>query len=108
MYVCAGYFISSVGIIGGYNGWNSIFAVLSHGLGSVQHREPEAGAGGINYIQVSQVMSWVGIKDCPARGRLKYTESLQKIALQFFINQPADLLFSFLNTKEGEFYEYQN
>ena len=45
MYVCAGYFISSVGIIGGYNGWNSILAVLSHGLGSVQHRELEAGAG---------------------------------------------------------------
>ena len=45
MYVCAGYFISSVGLIGGYNGWNSIFAVLTHGLGSVQHREREAGAG---------------------------------------------------------------
>ena len=56
MYVCAGYFISSVGIIGGYNGWNSIFAVLTHGLGSVQHREPEAGAG----AQASQsyVMGW--------------------------------------------------
>ena len=43
--VLAGHFSSSVGIIGGYNGWNSIFPVLTHGLGSVEHREREAGAG---------------------------------------------------------------
>ena len=35
--VLAGHFSSSVGIIGVYNGWNSIFPVLSHGLGSVEH-----------------------------------------------------------------------
>ena len=43
--VLAGHFSSSVGIIVGYNGWNSIFPVLTHGLGSVEHREHEAGGG---------------------------------------------------------------
>ena len=43
--VLAGHFSSSVGIIGGYNGWNSIFPLLTHGLGSVEHREREAGGG---------------------------------------------------------------
>ena len=61
--VLTGHFSSSVGIFGGYNGWNSIFPVLTHGLGSVQQREREAGGGSwaalCSLLKISKVMSWV-------------------------------------------------
>ena len=106
--VLAGHFSSSVGIIGGYNGWNSIFPVLTHGLGSVEHREREAGAGSqAGLCSLYQLYRLVKLchgfwdKRLSCLGRLKYTERLQKIAVHLPANRQQNLILSFLNTKDG-------